>query len=424
MAFDDSGDELVDVDQLGRRMLEDIDHAMRRRSGDCIADVVSGSVPREVASAVDVYVVDLQQTTLVPIPRHGVLTAGTIKVDGTQAGNCFQLSILTTEELVESALATGPSWQVRVWVPLVSGSERLGVIGVLTTRGISADPVAVSWLERLADTTAELIQTSQRHSDSVTRLRRTREMDVAAEIQWALLPPLAYDDDNVSVCGALEPAYEVAGDTFDYAVDQHTAQFALLDAVGHGLYSAQLASLAVAAYRNARRGRASLAQLVDAIESVLTSHAADHHFATGILGEINVHTGRLRFANAGHHPPLLLREGRLVGTIDGPSRVPMGLVAHTGPLEFVPIVVDLLPDDRILMFTDGVVEARSPEGAEFGVERLVELVVHHLDDHLSTPESMRRIIDSLLHHQQARLRDDATLLLIHWHPTSPAPAAS
>ena len=320
-------------------------------------------------------------------------------------------------------MPVGPSSRACVWLPMVSGSERLGVMGVVTTGSVSRNPVALSWLERLASSAAELIQTSQRQSDSITRLRRTREMDVAAEMQWALLPPLAYDDDNVSVSGVLEPAYEVAGDTFDYAIDQHTSQFALFDAVGHGLHSAQLASLAIAAYRNARRGAAGLPQIIDAIESVLTTHAADHHFATAIVGELDVHTGRLVFLNAGHYPPLLLREGRLVGELTGATRVPLGLVAQTGPIEFVPTLADLLPDDRILMFTDGVVEARSPDGSEFGVERLVELLLSHLDGQVSAPESMRRIVASLRDHQQSRLGDDATLLMIHWHPTTSMPAA-
>jgi serine phosphatase RsbU (regulator of sigma subunit) len=68
------------------------------------------------------------------------------------------------------------------------------------------------------------------------------------------------------------------------------------------------------------------------------------------------------------------------------------------------------------MFTAGVMDARSPTGDDFGVERLVKLVMQHLEERVSSAESLRRITLSLLTHHQARLIDDATLLLLHWHP--------
>jgi serine phosphatase RsbU (regulator of sigma subunit) len=68
----------------------------------------------------------------------------------------------------------------------------------------------------------------------------------------------------------------------------------------------------------------------------------------------------------------------------------------------------------VLLYTDGVVEARSPTGELFGLERLVDLVTRNLAAELPPNETIRRTVRELLAHQQAQLRDDATLLLVHW----------
>lgn len=83
-------------------------------------------------------------------------------------------------------------------------------------------------------------------------------MSVAAEIQWSLLPPLAMPIPQVSVAGILEPAYNVAGDSFDYALNEDILHVAMVDAMGHGLDAATMATVAVGAYRHARRSAIGL----------------------------------------------------------------------------------------------------------------------------------------------------------------------
>lgn len=78
-------------------------------------------------------------------------------------------------------------------------------------------------------------------------------------MQWDLLPPLSLDSGRVSVAGLIQPAYDVGGDSFDYAINGDTLDFAIFDAMGHGLGSAQLSHLAVSSYAEARRRRAGLA---------------------------------------------------------------------------------------------------------------------------------------------------------------------
>jgi serine phosphatase RsbU (regulator of sigma subunit) len=89
-----------------------------------------------------------------------------------------------------------------------------------------------------------------------------------------------------------------------------------------------------------------------------------------------------------------------------------------------PTVIEeaLEPGDRVLLYTDGIVEARSPQGEEFGIDRLIAFTTKALADQLPAPETVRRLVHAVLDYQEQRLQDDATVLLAEWR--SPAPPRS
>src|SRR3712207_3484581 len=203
-------------------------------------------------------------------------------------------------------------------------------------------------------------------------------MTLAAEIQWSLLPPLTFVNQSVTVAGGLEPAYEVAGDSLDYAIDRGIARFAVFDGMGHGIVSAQLISLVVAAYRNARRAGQSLTDAAAHIESAVNDVFRVESFATALLCELDTTTGRLTWISAGHHEPLLLRAGHLVRALQVEPLLPLGL--NQGLMQAVTAPLgreQLQPGDMLLLYTDGVTEARSPDGEFFGQDRLVDLVTRN-----------------------------------------------
>ncbi len=363
------------------------------------------------------YLADLQQEVLVPFVGAGGagvdLTLGPLLVDATLAGRAYQQSQVLTQAADDG--------RVRVWLPLLDGSERLGVLTVLapSEQALQADDAALlARLGRLGSMAAELIMTKTSYGDSIVCARRSAQMGLAAEMQWGLLPPLTFACPAVTVSGALEPAYEVAGDTIDYAVDAGCTRVALFDGMGHGLQSAQLASLAVAAYRNARRSGSGLAETVRCIDEALLAGFGGEAFTTAVLAELDTDTGRLDWVCSGHPEPLLLRGGRLIRALHVEPGPPLGLghaADPTGPAQRVTVGSEQLePGDRVLLYTDGVVEARSPEGDFFGVQRLVDLLTRNLAGGLPTPETMRRVVRALLAHQQGRLSDDASLLLVEW----------
>lgn len=358
------------------------------------------------------HLVDLQQTVLLPFLEHGApvheSSADGLVIDATLAGRSFQLLEILTQDL---------DGDTQVWLPLLDGTERLGVLGVRMPGDVTGDALGAQLepLRHFAAIVAELVVSKTFYGDTIVCLRRQEPMALAAELQWSLLPPLTMASRQVVVAAALEPAYAVAGDTVDYAIDPGRCRCAIFDGMGHGIQSAQLVSLAVAAYRNGRRGGRSLTETARQVDEAIAGIYQGEAFATAVLAELDTDSGQVSWVNAGHHEPLLLRDGKLVRTLHVSPALPFGLgAAGEQPPSYTVGTEDLQPGDRLLFYTDGVIEARSPEGEFFGVERLVDLLVRNFAGGLPAPETMRRVVRALLEHQQGRLDDDATLLLVQW----------
>jgi serine phosphatase RsbU (regulator of sigma subunit) len=302
-----------------------------------------------------------------------------------------------------------------LWLPLIDGTERLGVLGVIVDEErAQQDHLLRHRLWRFATLVAETVATKTRYGDSVVQARRQAPMGLAAEIQWGTLPPLTFACHEIVVAGALEPAYEIAGDSMDYAVDPGAARFAVFDGMGHGLQSSQLSALAVATYRNGRRGGRSLTATAHAIDAAVESVFTGATFITAVLAELDTDSGVLTWINAGHPEPLLIRGGRMVKFLQVEPGLPFGLGLTPEPGPYPLAAERLQPGDQVLLYTDGIVEARSPRGEFFGVDRLIDLIARHEAAALSPAETMRRVVRALLDHQQGRLDDDASMLLVQY----------
>jgi serine phosphatase RsbU (regulator of sigma subunit) len=348
-----------------------------------------------------VYFSDYEQQFLVPVQGEGAPARDKLPIDGSTGGQTFR-----TVELARSP-GSGTD-RARLWLPLLDGAERLGVLELVFPGEV--DSALEDEARTFASLVAELGVTRDAYSDVFARLRRTRPMSVAAEIQWELLPPLTFGTGRIVISGALEPSYDIGGDSFDYAVNGATAELLVLDAVGHGLPAALLATAAIGAYRAGRRQEQSLPGIAALMDAVVAEQFSGSQFATALIARLDLDSGLLSWVNAGHPPPLIVRDGALVTSLAFPPDRPVGLQGAPATLR----ETQLRPGDRVLLYTDGIVEARSPSGEFFGEERLADLVVQAELANDPPPETLRRLMRSVLDHQAGRLQDDASIVLVEW----------
>jgi serine phosphatase RsbU (regulator of sigma subunit) len=293
----------------------------------------------------------------------------------------------------------------------VDGTERLGVAGiVLPDAGLVDDPEIHLGLTAIVGLIGHLIVAKSVYGDIFRRVRRSRPMSTEGELLWHNIPPLTFATDKVAISAVLEPCYQVGGDAFDYAVDNDHAQLEIFDAVGHGLSAGLTAVLTLAAVRAARSRGADLIEMGAAADEALTSQFDDLRYTTAVLADLDLRTGLLRYLNAGHHAPVLIRDGKAVARLDEQRRMPLGLVDPRPATS----QHQLEPGDRLLLFTDGITEAHSPEGGAFGLDRLIALAEEHSVGGPPVPEVLRRLSHAVLDHQRGHLDDDATLMIVEW----------
>lgn len=346
------------------------------------------------------YLADYEQSSLVAVPADGVPHRQDIPIEGSIGGRTFRRVAVTRVPRVDGGST--------LWMPLLDGAERMGVLELVYPTEVTPDGEEEA--RGFASLVAELAVTRNAYSDVFSRLRRSRPMTVAAEIQWELLPPLTFGTDRIVITGALEPSYDIGGDSFDYAVNGSTAELLVLDAVGHGLPAALLATAAIGAYRAGRRQELPLPEIAALMDGVVAEQFSASRFATALLARLDLDSGRLSWVNAGHPPPLIVRDRALITLPALPPDRPVGLQGSPARER----ETYLRPGDRVLLYTDGIVEARSADGEFFGEKRLADLVVQAERAGDPPPETLRRLMRSVMHHQAGRLQDDASIVLVEW----------
>jgi sigma-B regulation protein RsbU (phosphoserine phosphatase) len=299
----------------------------------------------------------------------------------------------------------------------------------------------------VANQMAAFIENMKLIGRMVEEERIAREIEMAAEVQRHLFPIDGLEDDALQIYGTCLPARGVGGDYYDYFyMDDRRTDIAIADVAGKGIAAALLMSTVQASLRCqlTSAGR-SLAGVVSAMNRLLQRSTGDGGYATFFLSEFDKATHGLTYVNAGHNPPMLVRNRldspREAGELLHMPRTPRvfsnkavgksaGLAVSVAEEPVVrrlttggPIIgtflngpyeqetIQLQSGDILVVYTDGVTEALNPAGQEFGEERLRSIVVESL--RLPARESAARVIAKVLEWQgQASQHDDITLIVV------------
>jgi sigma-B regulation protein RsbU (phosphoserine phosphatase) len=213
------------------------------------------------------------------------------------------------------------------------------------------------------------------HLSGEERNRLELDLELSAKVQKALLPQQVPEIPGLELAAFSRPAEYVGGDYFDFFRFQDGSHGLVIgDVMGHGIAASLLMASLQASLRTLAPDYDSPAEIVRRLNSIFHHNIHLTKFVTLFLARYDPKTRSLTYSNAGHNPPLLYRsQSNGTGPLSwlAPTGAAIGLVENT---QFGEETVILAPGDTLLLYTDGVTEARNPQKEEFGQERLVELV--------------------------------------------------
>jgi sigma-B regulation protein RsbU (phosphoserine phosphatase) len=232
------------------------------------------------------------------------------------------------------------------------------------------------------------------------------ELDEAREIQRGLMPRKMPHLHGFSLANAWQPARGVSGDYLAaFKLDDSRAALCVADVAGKGFPAALLMSNMQASLKSLSAEGLSPSELCSKLNKLMCGNTPLRKFITCFYSELDIATRKLTFTNAGHNPPMLVRgDGECVRLEEG-GRVIGAFCDST----FTQRETQLYQGDKLLLFTDGVTEARNAEGEEFGDQRLLECLRSYVGRNAA--ELRMLILDTVTEFCEGNFDDDATLMI-------------
>jgi serine phosphatase RsbU (regulator of sigma subunit) len=367
------------------------------------ADVLAASLADAFgARAVSFLIADFSGRALIRLghtartgvtPAQGRETADRVALAGSPHGRA-----LATQTVASEPSGSG----VRLFAPVTNRGEAIGVLEL--SLDTAPDEQTMADVALAAHAFAYVVIANRRFTDVFEWGQRSVALTLAAEIQHRLLPAsYTCEAGQFALAGWLEPAGNVGGDTFDFTLERDTLHVSMTDAMGHEVDAALLATVLVGALRNARRGGVGLGEQADSANTGLVAHAHAGGFVTGQVVRVDLRTGTAAIVNAGHPPPMRLRDGRVESVPLHPDP-PFGTVpGHHYRVQPLP----LEPGDRLMFFTDGILERNT---TSIDIEAMLADGAR-----LHPREAVQHLIQAIVEATEGTLADDATALCLDWH---------
>lgn len=236
------------------------------------------------------------------------------------------------------------------------------------------------------------------------------ELTIAAKIQEAALPKGDYSNQEIAIKASLFPAKQIGGDFYDYYfLDRHHLAFVIGDVSGKGAPAALFMMKAVTCFKNAVSLDKTAMEIMNEVNQNLIKGNDGEMFVTAFFGILDTRNGELRYVNAGHCPPLLSRRGRFF-------YLPCATGFILGAYEMAPFkeeTISLEPGGMLVIYTDGITEAKNKQDELFGKKHLLEVVNRF---HYKSGKALfREVLDEVgTFINGAEQSDDMTGMIIHY----------
>jgi len=294
-----------------------------------------------------------------------------------------------------------------VVAPMLYQERRIGVIQLFTAEQRRFSRHEIRLLKAVAQVLAAVIENARLDAEYIESQRVQRQLHMAAKVQKRMLPHDVPHIPPFDIASRYVPSFELGGDFYDFIDLDGNLGIAVGDVVGKGI----AASLLMASVRSSLRAYAQdvydIDEIIARVNVALTRDTLDNEFATLFYGVLDPVSRRFTYCNAGHEPPLLLRNGEFVRMETG------GMIVGIDAKQiYRKALLDLQPGDIMAIFTDGVVDAQSESGERFGRERVRAAMIegarqpgaHELLNHLLW--ELRRFVGP------TESVDDTTLVIV------------
>jgi len=294
----------------------------------------------------------------------------------------------------------------------VKRGDFLGILYLDSRRPAAFSKLDRQILDALAADAASILDNARLVERERERQRLEQEINIARDIQQALLPRDFREYPHLAVTGFNLPCLSVGGDYFDvFPLSEGRTAFLIADVSGKGLGAAILTTMLQGALSGMTLG-IDPARVVNHVNSFLCSHSEVGRYATMFFGILD-QEGHLEFINAGHPSPILIRKGVAEEAFTEGS-YPVGLVPEA---QYTAVCLKLEPGDTLVLFSDGVTEAADPDEQMFGTERLKQLLTGQPECPL---EQLQKCVLEAVENfaRGAHQADDLTLLIVRYRATA------
>jgi serine phosphatase RsbU (regulator of sigma subunit) len=285
----------------------------------------------------------------------------------------------------------------------------LGVLYLDSRRPAAFSKLDRQLLDAFTDQAASILDNARLVARERERQRLEQEINIARDIQQALLPRNFRDYAHLSVTGCNFPCLSVGGDYFDvFPLGENRTAFLLADVSGKGLGAALVTTMLQGVLSGMTLGT-DPARLFKHLNRFLCDHVEIGRYATMFFGILD-EKGGLEYINAGHPSPILIRRNGNPDEAFTEGSFPVGLVPEA---EYATACIKLEPGDTLVLFSDGVTEAMDPGEDFFGMPRLRELLTGH--NETSLDELQKLVLEAVENFARgASQADDLTLLLVRY----------